>query len=265
MRTQRTPSPLLFSAVLLWALSALAAAPYTGTWMATPLEDKLMMNFRSKERGQMGLTLPRSAFQGLNTADSTDTKFQLAREAGTLRFEGRFSGGEGAGHYTFEPNATYLEEMGKLGYPRITPEEQLQLALFDVGPARVKALAELGYTKIPHDALLQVAIFQVTPEHIRALRAAGYDKLTLDELIASRIHGVTPEHIRELAALGFRKLDFEQLLATRIHGVTAKYIQEIREAGYPDVTLEQLVEMRIHAIDGDYVRSLTRNKNGGKK
>ncbi|HYO51698.1 hypothetical protein [Archangium sp.] len=235
MRTPRTPYPL-FAAVLLWALSALAAAPYTGTWMATPLEDKLMMNFRFKEHGQMGLTLPRSAFQGLNTADGADTKFQLAREAGTLSFEGRFSGGEGAGHYQFQPHAAYLQEMAKLGYAKISPDEQLQLALFDVGPARVKALAELGYTKIPHDELLQVAIFQVTPEHIR-----------------------------ELAELGFRKLDFEDLLATRIHGVNSKYIQEIREAGYPNVTLEQLVEMRIHAIDGNYIRSLSRNKEGGRK
>ncbi|MGZ3458212.1 MAG: 4-hydroxy-3-methylbut-2-enyl diphosphate reductase, partial [Archangium sp.] len=251
MRTRLTPSTL-FSAVLLWSLCALAAAPYTGTWMATAHEDRLSFNFRVHEQGQMGLTLPRSALQGLNTAEGADTKFQLVREAGTVSFEGRFSGGEGAGHYRFEPNAAYLGEMGKLGYTQISPEEQLQLALFDVGPARVKALAELGYTKLSHDELLQVALFQVTPEHIRALKAAGYDKLSLEQLVASRIHGVTPEHIHQLAELGFRHLSFDELLATRIHGVTPEYIREIREAGYPNVTIEQLVEMRVHAIDSGY-------------
>lgn len=265
MKTQRTTYTLLFSAVLLWTLSALAAPAKSGTWTATPREDSLQMSFRVKEHGNIGMSIPRASFQGLNTADGADTKFQLAREAGTLRFEGRFAHGEGAGHYTFEPNAAYLEEMGKLGYTHITPDEHFQLAIFDLGPARVKALAELGYAKLSQEELLQVAIFQVRPEHIRALKAAGYDKLTLEELVASRIHGVTPEHIREMAGLGFGKLDFDELVATRIHGVTPKFIQEIREAGYPNVTLEQLMDMRIHGIDGDYVRSLSRNKEGGRK
>jgi hypothetical protein len=235
MRSARSPYPLV-AAVLLWALSTLAAVPLHGTWMATPHEDHLMLNLRAKPHGQMGLPLPRSVFQGLNTADGADTKFQLVREAGTLHFEGRFANGEGVGHYRFELNTAWREEMEKLGYKEISTEEQLQFALFDLGPKRVKELAGLGYTKIPHEQLLQVAIFQVTPEHIRALKAAGYDKRTLDELIQTRIHGVTPE-----------------------------YIREIREAGYPDVTLEQLVELRVHAIDADYVRSLSRSKNPGRK
>jgi hypothetical protein len=260
MRTTRPPY-LLAAAVLLWTASVLAA-PLSSTWTGKALdEERLMLNFRHGAQGQIGLGLPRSALQGLSTADG-DTKFQLVREAGTVSFEGRFSGGEGAGHYRFEPNAAYQGEMTKLGYANLSPEEQFQLALFDLGPARVKALAELGHAKIPHDQLLQVAIFQVTPEHIRALKAAGYDKLSLDELIQSRIHGVTPEHIRELAALGFRALSFDDLVATRIHRVTPQYIREMREAGYPNATLEQLMQLRIHSIDANYVRSLTRNKSG---
>ncbi|MFY0526889.1 hypothetical protein ACN28I_28385 [Archangium gephyra] len=231
MTPRRTTYPLLFSAVLLWTLSALAAAPKSGTWTATPREDTLQMSFRVKEHGNMGLSIPRASFQGLNTADGADTKFQLVREAGTLRFEGRFAHGEGAGHYTFEPNAAYLEEMGKLGYTNITPDEHFQLAIFDLGPARVKALAELGYAKLSHDELIQVAIFQVTPEHIRALKAAGYDKLKLEELVASRIHGVTPEHIREMAGLGYGKLDFDDLVATRIHGITPQFVREAKGLG----------------------------------
>ncbi|QRN97125.1 4-hydroxy-3-methylbut-2-enyl diphosphate reductase [Archangium violaceum] len=263
MRTTRTPY-LLAATVLLWSVSVLAA-PLSSTWTGKVLDaDRLNLNLRFEERGQMGFTVPRSALQGLSTADG-DTKFQLVREAGTVSFEGRFSNDEGAGHYRFEPNATYPQEMAKLGYTNLSPNEQFQLAIFDVGPARVKALAELGYAKMSHEQLLQVAIFQVTPEHIRAMKAAGYDKLSLDELVQSRIHGVTPEHIRELAALGFQKLDFDDLVATRIHRVTPQYIREMREAGYPDVTLEQLVQMRIHAIDADYVRSLSRNKNGRQK
>ncbi|HEX5745110.1 MAG TPA: hypothetical protein VFZ09_02640 [Archangium sp.] len=236
MNTPRTTYALLVSALLMWTFSALAAPAKSGTWTATPREDTLQMNFRVQEHGNMGLSIPRSAIQGLNTQDGADTKFQLAREAGTLRFEGRFANGEGAGHYTFEPNAAYLEEMGKLGYTNITPDEHFQLAIFDLGPARVKALAELGYTKLSHDELLQVAIFQVTPEHIR-----------------------------EMADLGFRKLDFDDLVATRIHGVTPQFVKEMREAGYPNVTLQQLVDMRIHRIDGNYVRSLSKNKGSGRK
>ncbi|HLM48235.1 MAG TPA: 4-hydroxy-3-methylbut-2-enyl diphosphate reductase, partial [Myxococcaceae bacterium] len=213
MRTHPSPYPLL-AALLLWTLSALAAAaPLSGTWTGKAYDDKLQLDVRFAEHGNMGLGVPRSAFQGLNTAEGADTSFQLVREAGTLKFQDRFSGGEGAGHYQFEPNAAWLQEMAKLGYKEIAPKEQLQLALFDMGPARVKALAELGYTNIPHDDLLEVAIFQVTPEHILAMKAAGYDKLPLEELVATRIHGVTPEHIRELADAGLGKLDMDKLMA----------------------------------------------------
>ncbi|OJT21313.1 hypothetical protein BO221_26155 [Archangium sp. Cb G35] len=264
MTTQRTTYTLLISALLLWTFSALAA-PKSGTWTATPREDTLQMNFRVKEHGNMGLSIPRASFQGLNTEDGADTKFQLVREAGTLRFEGRFANGEGAGHYTFEPNAAYLEEMGKLGHTNITPDEHFQLAIFDLGPARVKALAELGYGKMSHDELLQVAIFQLTPEHIRAMKAAGYDKLTMDELVATRIHDVTPKFVAEVKGLGFSNPSLEQLMSMRIHGVTPKFVQEMREAGYPNVTIEQLVDMRIHGIDGNYIRSLSKNKGGGRK
>ncbi|WP_309890209.1 4-hydroxy-3-methylbut-2-enyl diphosphate reductase [Archangium sp.] len=265
MRTHPSPSPLL-AALLLWTLSALAAAaPLSGTWTGKAYDDKLQLDFRFAEHGNMGLGVPRSAFQGLNTAEGADTSFQLVREAGTLKFQGRFSGGEGAGHYQFEPSDAWLQEMAKLGYKEIAPKEQLQLALFDMGPARVKALAGLGYTNIPHDDLLEVAIFQVTPEHILALKAAGYDKLTLEELVATRIHGVTPDFIREVKGLGFANPTLDQLLAMRIHGVTPKFVREIREAGYPNVTLEQLVDMRIHSIDANYVRSLAGNKDKGGK
>ncbi|XXF76225.1 4-hydroxy-3-methylbut-2-enyl diphosphate reductase [Myxococcaceae bacterium GXIMD 01537] len=265
MRSPRTAFTLLISTTLLWALSALSAASYSGTWMASTRDDQLLFNFRFKDEGQMGLTLPRTAFEGLDAADRSDAKFKLQREAGTIHFEGRFAGGEGAGHYRFEPDDAYLEAMAKLGYSGFSADEHFQLALFDVGPARVKALAQLGYAKLSHEQLIQVAIFRVTPEHILALKAVGYDKLTLDELVASRIHKVTPEHIRQFAELGYRKLSFDDLLATRIHGVTPEFIREIREAGYPDVTLEQLVTMRIHSIDSDYVRSLSKSVRAGKK
>jgi hypothetical protein len=263
MRTQPSPFPL-FAALLLWTFSALAT-PLSGTWTGKAYDDRLNLHFRFEEHSNVGLTVPRSAFQGLNTADGADTTFQLVREAGTLKFQGRFSGGEGAGHYQFEPHGAYLQEMAKLGYKELSPKEQLQFALFDLGPARVKALAELGYTNIPQDDLLQVAIFQVTPEHIRAMKSAGYDKLTLDDLVATRIHGLTPEFIREVKGLGFANPTLDELLSMRIHGVTPRFVREIREAGYPNVTIEQLVDMRIHAIDADYVRSLAGNKKGGGK
>ncbi|HEX8435605.1 hypothetical protein [Archangium sp.] len=263
MRIQRLLSPL-FAAVLLCAVSALAA-PLSSTWTGKVQEERLQLHFQFKEHGQLGLGLPRSAFQGLNPTDGADTKFQLVREAGTVNFQGRFAAGEGAGHYQFEPNAAWLQEMAKLGYTKVSPEEQFQFALFDLGPARVKALAELGYTKIPHDELLQVAIFQVTPEHIRELAEVGLRNLDLDDLMATRIHGVTAKFVREARGLGLGELSLENLMAMRIHRVTPEYVREMREAGYPDVTFEQLVEMRIHAIDSKYVRSLSGNKKQDKK
>ncbi len=233
----KTPSlSALFAVLLLAATPVLAAASHSGTWTASVQENQLHLNLRHKgeKGGQIGMPVPIAAFKGLSTADGSTAPFQLEREAGTLRFEGRFADGEGAGHFQFEPSAAYTQAMASLGYPQLTPDHQFQLALFDITPARVKELAALGYKDIPIKGLIEVGIFQVTPERIRALAAEGFKGLELDMLMSMSIHGVTPA-----------------------------FIQEMRAAGFPNATAADLVKLRIHGVDSTFVRSMSGGKGAG--
>jgi hypothetical protein len=199
-----TRTALLLMALLLGAFPALASPPLTGTWTAEAHEDRLQLNLRGRERGMMGFGLPLSAFQGLSVPDGS-APFRLEREAGTVFFEGRFTAGEGAGHYRFEPHAAYAKDMAALGYTKLEPGQQFQLALFNVGPARVRELAALGYKDIPLETLIQVGIFHVTPEYIREMRDVGYADLPLEKLVELRIHAIDANFVRSLAGAGKRR------------------------------------------------------------
>jgi len=223
-------------AVLLMAAPGLAAPTHSGTWTASVKETQLQLSLRMKgdQGGHMGMPVPLTAFQGLSTADGSNAPFRMTREAGTFAFEGRFSGGEGAGHFQFEPSESYARSMAGLGYPKLSPEDHFKLALFDITTTRIKDLGALGYKDIPLEDLFEVGIFQVTPEFIREIRGMGFSSISQDDLLAFRIHGVTPEFIRE-----------------------------IRDMGYPNATADDLVKLRIHGIDSNFMRSLSGGKRGG--
>lgn len=255
----------LFAALLLAAAPVLANPTHSGTWTASVRENQLQLSLRpkSEKNGQLGMSIPLAAFQGLSTADGSTAPFQLPREAGTFQFEGRFAEGEGAGHFQFQPSEAYAKAMAGLGYPKLSADEHFKLAIFDISTTRVKELAALGYIDIPLDELIQVGIFQVTPEYIRTLSTLGYSKLTLRQLVQTRIHGVTPERIRALAAEGYKDLDLDTLMSMSIHGVTPAFIREMREAGYPSATADDLVKLRIHGVDSAFVRSMSGGKGAG--
>ena len=48
----------------------------------------------------------------------TDVRFEMARDAGTITFEGRFEAGDGAGHFTFAANPDYVAGPAAAGLRR---------------------------------------------------------------------------------------------------------------------------------------------------
>jgi hypothetical protein len=191
----------LFATLLLAAAPVLASPSHTGTWTASVKENQLQLNLRQKgdKGGQYGMPVPLAAFKGLSTTGGSTAPFQLEREAGTFQFEGRFSDGEGAGHFRFEPSPAYAQAMAPLGYPQLTADQQFQLALFDITPARVKELAALGYKDLDLDTLMSMSIHGVTPAFIQEMRAAGFPSATPEDLVKLRIHGVDSAFVRSMS------------------------------------------------------------------
>jgi hypothetical protein len=267
------------------------------TWSVKDTE-RIQLNM-TREHSNWGQDFKIASFEGLSRAQMTSAsdvpvKFALRRDAGTISFDGSFRDGEGAGHFTFTPNDSYLGTLRSMNVAlddekdrdRTEGEELFRLAMFDVSldfirqmhnlgydvgvrdlvrfrihgvsPEMVRELRTLGLDHVSAEDLVRMRIHGATPEFIHQMADSGYRNLTVETLVRFRIHGVTPEFVRDIASLGYRDVPGEDLIRMRIHGVTPEFIRDVESAGYKNVPVEKLVQMRIHGIDGKYLKAMSK-------
>jgi hypothetical protein len=260
---------LLALAVTLLLAATVHAEVLRGTWTMLPSRDsgtvQLNVN-RDSEHSHMnwGSTMPLSAFEGLTAATLATSRatanFAMRRDAGTFEFEGTFRDGEGAGHFTFAPNASYIAQLRSMHVRDDedgTGDEQLfRLAMHDVSASFIRSFQSLGY-EAPLSTYIRFRIHGVDPNMVTELRALGYTNINAEDLVRFRIHGVSPELIRALAASGYRNVPAEDLVRFRIHGVSPEFIREMGSFGYTNVPAEDLVRFRIHGVSSDFVHALS--------
>ncbi|MFY9821211.1 MAG: M56 family metallopeptidase [Thermoanaerobaculia bacterium] len=256
-----------------------------GTWSAERKGDKVDLEMSMSwggghHRWSNGETYAAKDLPGLTAGP--DVRFELRRDAGTFRFEGKFKGDQGTGFFTFAGNPGYIRDMAALGY-KMTEDRLLEMATHDVSlafvreihdlgykdaaldklvefrihgvsPQFIRELKALGYGDLPADDLVQFRIHGVSPDLVRALAADGYKSVPADKLVQFRIHGVSPEFLHALAADGYRGLPADDLVQFRIHGVSPQYLKELAAAGYRSLPADQLVQFRIHGVNGEFIK-----------
>ncbi len=258
----------LTAIALVTCIGSTTAHAVEGKWKASTEEhrpDRIYLGLTYGRTSNMGTMYATSAFTGLTAGQihaetSTPVRFTLEREAGRVSFEGSFRAGRGAGQFTFEPSAGYLDAVRKLGVDvssrertQAQDEQRLVLALLDVSTDYIRSMIAEGY-RVSLDEFQTMRIFDVTPEYVREMRESDWD-LSLDELVQSRIHGVTPEFRAEMEKLGYR-LSFADLTAFRIHGVTPAWIDQLRKLGYDDLDAGELVSTRIFQVTPEFIQSV---------
>lgn len=244
---------------------------------------------RSRHRGDFGFMMKVSELSGLAATDhrwSGPAGFELRRDAGVLRFDGRFEDGWGEGTYRFEPNDRFLESLDLAGADRLDDDDLFAMLVHDVRidwvnglrqagvrgieandllsmrihgvtPEYVRELGTLGYREVQAEKLVSLRIHDVTPEYIRSVRQNVDPAVSLNDLLSFRIHKVTPDFVREIAGLGYDGVDPDDLVSMRIHGVTPGFIRSIFEIGLKPIDLDDLVAFRIHGVDVDYIKEAT--------
>jgi beta-lactamase regulating signal transducer with metallopeptidase domain len=223
--------------------------PSRGTWSAERRGDKIELSLSwssGRSRSQSSFSIAENQLAGLTAGP--EVRFELRRDAGTFRFEGRFDGAgkgaQGTGFFTFEGNPAYTGQMASLGYT-MRDDRLREYALFDVSLAFAREIRSLGYGKVTAERLVEFRIHGVSPEFIREVADAGHRNLSAERLVEFRIHGVSPEFIREMADAGYRDLPAERLVEFRIHGINAEFVRKAASEGYRDLSSEELVELRI--------------------
>ena len=225
-------------------------------------------NDHSSGFSNSGFRVPFEQLGGLSreqamSATGSVVQFQLKRDAGTFNFEGWFKAGNGAGHFTFTPNASFAAELNRQGIGKPTDKQLLSLAMHDAGFALINELRSQGFEPFKIEQLVRMGEHGVRLEYVQGLKALGYSLKSTDELVRMRDHGVTLNFIRELGSLGYTGLTAEELVRTRDHGVTPNFINEFMAAGYEKAPLEQWVAMRDHGVTPNYVAEL-KNLGYGK-
>jgi beta-lactamase regulating signal transducer with metallopeptidase domain len=223
-----------------------------GTWTARRKGEKIELSLRwgsGRSRLERSFSLAANQLAGL-----TAGRFEIRRDAGTLRFEGRFEdakeGPQGSGSFTFEGNPAYIGQMANLGYT-LRDDRLVEYAIFDVSSTFALELLDLGYGKLTGEQLVEFRIHGVTPEFIQEIGDAGYRELSPERLVELRIMGVNAKLIREWAHAGFGDLRDERRFQAY---VTSAFIREMEDAGYRDLSSRQLSDFRLYGINAEFVR-----------
>ena len=270
----------------------------TGVWTATLREDDPstleISLFQGKNQSRqwrgfnniMGFDVPLAGVTGLAATDinssAANVQFALVRAAGTIRFEGRFSEGNGAGNFRFTPNETFVREMEQLGYKDFTDDDLLVLAAHDFAPQTIRELRQMGYEPTRKE-VVELAIFRITAAVVREYARLGYPNLNIRELVNMRVGRVdaafvngwrelgytlsarevanlailrvTPEYVRELKAAGLTNLTPRQAENLKIGHITKARIEEYRRLGY-DLEPRQLGDFGIHNVTPQFIEEL---------
>jgi beta-lactamase regulating signal transducer with metallopeptidase domain len=229
--------------------------PSLGTWTARRRGEKVELSLRwgtGRIRSESSFSLTANQLAGLTAGP--EVRFELRRDAGTLRFEGRFEGAgegpQGTGSFTFEGNPAYIGQMADLGYA-LREDRLVEYAIFDISYNFALGLLDFGYGKLTGEQLVEFRIHGVNPEYIQEIGDAGYRELSPERLIELRIMGVNAKLIREWTHAGLGDLRDERQFQAY---VTTAFIREMEGAGYRDLSSRQLSNFRLYGIDAEFVR-----------
>lgn len=221
------------------AVSAAAAAEVRGAWTASLENGKLEMKM-SQRRGWMNghtftvAELPGLTASQISSAAQTPVQFQLRREAGVITFDGIFKNGDGAGQFTFAPDANYAASLRRLG---------LDLDNLDRHGKRSD-----------QDELFTLAVIDVSTAYINAMRAEGFN-VSLDDYTGMRAVGVTTAYVRDLEAMGLKNLDADDVTGLRAVGVTREYVQSMRDI-FPNTPIDDLTGMKAVGVTPAWIQSM---------
>ena len=243
-----------------------ATGSYSGQWLIEYKtgDDRVQLSMRYEAENHHSNTtreIMPAELVGLTreqamSANGTQVKFQLQRDAGAFLCEGWFRNGKGSGHFVFAPNPSYVSELRRRGYDAPTGEQQFSMALHEVSLAFVEELRAQGYERPTLSELVETGTHGVHLEYLRGLKALGYNLRSVPVLIEMRDHGVSLSYVRELAAAGYARIPAEELIRTRDHGVSADFVKTFAAEGYEKLPLEQLIQLRDHGVSATFVREL---------
>ncbi|HSB08532.1 MAG TPA: hypothetical protein VLM38_03395 [Blastocatellia bacterium] len=243
--------------------TSLAQEAFRGDWTGEFENKRCRLSLKTSRGGSIldsWASFEAESIKGLTVPDSSDITpihFEVAREAGTIVFDGMTKNGHGIGDYLFTPNRDYLSAMKSMGYDNLSNEQLLRLALRDVTRAFVTEMRAAGYNTATVDQLIRMRNHNITASFVREIKAAGYDGLSVDQLVRMRNHKIDVAFIRSFSAVGYASLTVDQLIRLRNHEVTPESIGELKALGYDNLSPDTLIRLRNHDVTPGFIKQLS--------
>ncbi|HET7436156.1 MAG TPA: hypothetical protein VFN10_15710 [Thermoanaerobaculia bacterium] len=221
--------------------AATAHASISGSWTADhrqqePSRIQMMMSTRATSHFGDSMTLAELGLTDtqVDAAVTTPVQFSLRRDAGTVSFEGTFKRGDGAGHFTFTPNASYISQVRALGYT-IEPRHS---------------------DRTQDDELFGHTIIGVSMPYLRDMKAL-FAAASLREMVNARAVGVTPEYVRDMRAMRVEIRTIRDATNMCAVGVTPEYVKQLAASGYTNLTARELMRLAAVGVDAEFIRKMS--------
>ncbi len=244
------------------ATTTMAELSLSGKWTGTIQSNKVCLSFKDAKESKWHNWRRSECFNKedfSNIPIGSAANFEMKREAGILKFNGRFENNEGIGTYTFEENTSFRTYLEGQGFSDISEEMMFHLALSDISKKYLSELKSMGF-KIDNDDLKHLAHMGPSLDFIKKtnkdLNAMGYSKVSLDDLISLYIHDVNMDYIRELRGMGFKNMTIEDIVQASIHDVTPNYFRSLKGVGLDDLNMEEMIQFAIHDIQAEDIQAL---------
>ena len=235
----------------------------SGFWSAKVDGDDVKVTFNhDMEKGNWTSTrrFKKSEFSAMPT---TESAFNITREAGVMKFKGKFEDNEGYGKFKFEENADFKTYLGTYGMSNIKEEMMVHLFMSNINKSYMDYLKQNGYTSISKSQLQDLAIHGLTRENMESyitnFKKYVKGEMSLDKIIELKIHGVDAQYQRDLYDAGFIDVPLDQILEAKIHGLNKDYLKDIANTGQK-LSLDEAIQMKIHGVDAAFINKISKGQ-----
>ena len=204
-----------------------------GAWFATLKGDKVSMQMKNDDDSDMENGFNTNTFKASDFTPSPKegvTSFQLARDAGTVQFTGRFEGTTGMGHYKFTSDKGFKESLGKDLDESLNESDMIVMFFVNVKKDYVPMLKKEGFAKISKDEVIPLAALNVDQQFIHAIRNAGFKDLTPENLVTFKALSIDEKYVNEIREAGYKNISSDQIVSFKAQGIDKNYIEKMRKA-----------------------------------
>lgn len=210
-------------------LTAGASFENEGTWFATIKNNQITIRFEMDNagKGSNSSTFLLSEFKDLPR--EREGNFELTRDAGTMKFTGKFTGNMGMGTYSYNADPAFMDYLKKEGIDVGEKDDSNVFFAIDLKRSYVTMLKKQGYSNIRTENLIPLAALKVDENFIHSIKSNGFPEVSMEDLIPLKALGVDGPYVKDIQQSGYKNLTVSQLITFKAQNITGDFIKNSKE------------------------------------